>query len=554
MWWQQLFFSGGVASSILVMAIAIALGILLGKIKIGGVSLGITWILFVGIALSHFGMQVDKHLLHFVKEFGLILFVYSIGLQVGPSFFSSLKKGGLSLNMLAVSIVFLGVLTTLIIHWVTGTSLVTMVGVLSGAITNTPGLGAAQAAYADATGQGSPLIAQAYAVAYPLGVVGIILSMVILRGLFRVDLPALRKQMEQRKMGSEKASDRYTVVVENPAIFGKSVETLSREIAHPFVVSRRWSQAGGEEIAQAESLLQKDDKLLIITSKAYADAVCSHFGRTEEVASDFWELHNKSLVSRRLTVTRPEINGRDLAELNIRHAFGVNVTRFHRAGVDLTAQPHQRLLLGDRLTVVGSEHAVNLVEKLFGNAVHQLRHPNLIPIFVGIALGVLLGSIPLALPGLSQPVKLGLAGGPLVVAILISYFGPKYKIVTYTTVSANMMLRELGISLFLAAVGIEAGGSFVQTLVSGGYIWILYGFLITVLPLLIVGAIGYGLMKIDFLSLMGMLAGSTTDPPALAYANSVAENDMPAVGYASVYPLTMFLRVLTAQLLILFAI
>ena len=464
-WLSELFFGQGVAHSVLMFAIVIALGIVPGKVKVWGISLGITWILFVGIICSHFGMRVDGHTLHFMKEFGLILFVYSVGLQVGPGFFSSFRKGGLTLNMLATGIVLLGVVTTYVIHVVTGLPITTMVGILSGAVTNTPGLGAAQQAYSDMTGVNDPTIALGYAVAYPLGVIGIIGSILLMRVIFRVK-------------------------------FENENEDLER---------------------------QDGDRA------------------------------NKQLVSRRIAITKGEVNGKMLGEMRLRNCFGVNVTRVNRVGVDLVAKPNLQLQIGDRLTIVGPEAAVTNVAKVLGNSLRRLREPNLVSIFLGIFLGILLGSIPFTFPGIPQPVKLGLAGGPLIISILISRFGPQYGLVTYTTMSANLMLREVGIALFLASVGLGAGDGFVETIIDGGgYAWIGYGFIITVVPLIIIGIIARTIYKVNYFTLMGLMAGSMTDPPALAYSNGIVGNDAPAVSYATVYPLTMFLRVLTAQMLILF--
>ena len=549
-WLSELFFGQGVAHSVLMFAIVIALGIVLGKVKIWGVSLGITWILFVGIICSHFGMRVDGHTLHFMKEFGLILFVYSVGLQVGPGFFSSFRKGGLTLNMLATGIVLLGVVTTYVIHVVTGLPITTMVGILSGAVTNTPGLGAAQQAYSDMTGVNDPTIALGYAVAYPLGVIGIIGSILLMRVIFRVKFEKENEDLERQDGDRANGAQQFSVRVTNPALFGKDRREITRFINRKLVFSRFCHEEDRIEIGSSETCLREGDKLLVVAALQDIDAITAFLGERVEVA---WEQLDKQLVSRRIAITKGEVNGKMLGEMRLRNCFGVNVTRVNRAGVDLVAKPNLQLQIGDRLTVVGPEAAVTNVAKVLGNSLRRLREPNLVSIFLGIFLGILLGSIPFTFPGIPQPVKLGLAGGPLIISILISRFGPQYGLVTYTTMSANLMLREVGIALFLASVGLGAGDGFVETIIDGGgYAWIGYGFIITVVPLIIIGIIARTIYKVNYFTLMGLMAGSMTDPPALAYSNGIVGNDAPAVSYATVYPLTMFLRVLTAQMLVLF--
>lgn len=544
------FWGGGVAHSVLILALVISLGVALGKLKIAGVKLGVTWILFVGIAFSHFGMTLNEHLLHFLKEFGLILFVYSIGLQVGPSFFSSFKKGGIQLNMFATGIVLLGVLITYVIYLITGLPITTMVGILSGAVTNTPGLGAAQQAYSDMTGIDSPDIATGYAVAYPLGVLGIILSMIVIRWVCKVRFEEENKAMTVQQSESKEAV-RISVEVKNPFIAGKTVLQIKRLINRQFVISRVLHPDGHIDIVNAKTTLAMGDRVLIVTTTHDMDLLVDLLGEKIDMEKEEWEKLDNQLISRRIMITKSKLNGQHIGSLRLQ-SYGVNVTRVNRAGVDLIPNHNLQLQMGDRLTVVGSESAINAVSKVLGNSMRRLNEPNLIPIFVGIFLGVVLGSVPIMFPGIPQPVKLGLAGGPLVVSILISRFGPHYKLVTYTTMSANLMLREVGIALFLACVGLGAGEGFVHTvLYENGYHWIGYGFIITVLPLLIIGLIARKFFKLNYFTLMGVAAGAMTDPPALAYSNGVAGNDMPSVGYATVYPLTMFLRILTAQLLIL---
>lgn len=553
-WINELLWGSGIGHSILLLSIVIALGIQLGKIKIFGISLGITLVLFVGIVMGHFGFTMNPDILHFFKEFGLILFVYSVGMQVGPGFFSSFKQGGVTLNMLACGIVFLGVVTALVIHYVTGVPIPTMVGILSGAVTNTPGLGAAQQAYTDMFGAADPTIALGYAVAYPLGVIGIILALIVIRYAFRVNFEKETEQLNSEDSSHNNEAKPISLIVKNPAIFGKTVAEISSLIERDFVVSRVWRNDNKQiEMASAQTVLNEEDKIFVITTEQDAETIKAFIGIEFDMERKQWIRMESQFINRRILVTKPELNGKRLGQLKLRKLYGINITRINRSGIDLVATPNLTLQVGDRVNVVGTESAVTNVEKVLGNSLKRLNEPNLIAIFVGIALGIFLGSIPLTFPGIPQPVKLGLAGGPLIVAILVSRFGYHYKLITYTTQSANFMLREIGITLFLACVGIGAGDGFVDTIVNnGGFAWIGYGFIITFLPLIIIGSIGRYFCKVNYFTLMGLIAGSTTDPPALAYSNATAGNDAPAVGYATVYPLTMFLRVLTAQLMILF--
>ena len=542
---------GGVAHSVLILSLVIAFGIMLAKIKVAGVSLGITWILFVGIVFGHFDMTLNEHLLHFMKEFGLILFVYSIGLQVGPGFFSAFKKGGLTLNLLAMLVVFLGVVITIILHFVTGTPITTMVGILSGAVTNTPGLGAAQQANSDLNGIDAPEIALGYAVAYPLGVVGIILSLIALKYILRINTKTEEAEAERGLGHIQELTVRpISFEIRNEAIDGKKIKDIRPLMNRDFVISRvQYHDGQGTELANSDTVLHLNDKILVISTPKDIEAISVFFGKQIDMQ---WEQLDKKLISRRILITKPELNGKMLSQLKIRNNFGASITRVNRSGVDLVAAPQLQLQMGDRVTIVGSELAVRHAEKVLGNSMKRLDHPNLIPIFLGIALGCILGSTPFVFPGIPQPVKLGLAGGPLIVSILISRFGPQYKMITYTTMSANLMLREIGISLFLACVGLGAGKGFVETVIyDGGYVWVGYGVIITIVPLLIAGLVGRYVFKLNYYTLIGVLGGSTTNPPALAYSNDLTSCDAPAVGYATVYPLTMFLRVLTAQILIL---
>lgn len=552
-WFEKLLFTEGIAQSVLILALVIATGIMLSKIKVAKISFGVTWILFAGITFSHFGLKVDPHTLHFVKEFGLILFVYSVGLQVGPGFFSSFKKGGVKLNLLAASIVILGVITTLIIKQLSGLPISTMTGILSGAITNTPGLGAAQQAFLDTNGVNDPTIATGYAVAYPLGVIGIILSMIFIKSLFRINNTEELAKIKKQEGDNPEETIKISLSIKNPAIFGKSILEIKKYIERPFVISRVYRSSSDISIAGASTILKENYRILVILQKMDKEAVLAYFGGEVQMTDEEWQINDLNVVPRRVLVTKEQVHGKSLANLKLGKAFGITVTRINRAGVDLVARPDLRLQIGDRLTIIGTTASIDAAANLLGNSMHKLREPNLTAIFLGIGLGILLGSIPLFIPGIPQPVKLGLAGGPLIVAILMSRFGPQYKLVTYTTMSANLMLREIGISLFLACVGLDAGGGFVNTIVNGGgAMWILYGAIITVVPLLITGVFCRVYLKMNYFAIMGLLAGSTTDPPALAYSGAAAGNDIPAVSYATVYPLTMFLRVLSAQLLIMF--
>ncbi len=548
-WFSNLFVGTGIAHSIVVLSLAIAVGIFLGhKLKFKGITLGITWILFCAIACSHFGMRLDKDVLAFAKDFGLILFVYSIGLQVGPSFFSSFRKGGLSLNMLALSIVLLGCITAFVIHLISGESVAVMTGVLFGAVTNTPGLGAAQEAFSG-TGADPSILASGYAMAYPLGVVGIIVSILLIRWFFRIKLDKEEEQVKAER-GEEKQIEHFDIRLTNPQVDGLRVRDL-KDLTHvDLVVSRRINSKGEEMMPDADTILHVGDSVRFVgDNKNQRTALL--LGERTEVK---WEEKEKNvhLINRHIIVTNSKLNGKRIMDLKIREAYQVTITRIRRAGIELLATPELRLQMGDRLTVVGDQEVVEKMASKFGNSTKKLDAPNLATLFLGIILGVTLGSLPVAIPGLSQGFKLGIAGGSLIIAILIGAFGPKFHLVTYTTSSANLMIREIGISLFLAAVGFGAGETFVDVLVDGGYVWIGYGVLITMIPLLLMGFVARKWMKLDYFTLMGLIAGSTTDPPALAYATSQSSNnDRAAVAYSTVYPLTMFLRVLTGQLMII---
>lgn len=559
---NELIFGTGIAHTILLFALVIATGIYLGRFKVKGVSIGSTWILFVGILLSHFGFRADPHILSFMKDFGLILFVFSIGLQVGPGFFHTFRTGGLKMNLLAFLMVILAVGVTLSIHFITGEDLRIMTGVMSGAVTNTPGLGAAQQTLSDAmsasgisqavVADSTSSIASAYAVAYPLGVLGVIFLLIFFKAIFKVDIDKEKEALDNE--GNEGGNAiRASYQVCNPALFGMTVASLIKDDGDRFVISRI-SHGGVVETPGPATVLNEGDNVLVITSQAHEEAVKILFGKELEIPFSEWTAKKSSPVARKITITRSGLTGKKLRELNVRSLYGVTVTRVIRAGVELVANPNLYLQMGDTLLVVGDEEGIDKVARLFGNKASRLSHPNLVPIFFGIVIGVIFGSIPISFPGVPQPVKLGLAGGPLIISILLGYFGPKMKITTYTTVSANMMLREIGISFFLAAVGLGAGANFISAIVNGGYWWILYGFLITVVPIIVTVLVARLALKLNFYQICGLIAGSTTNPPVLAFAQGAYGTDYASVNYATVYPLSMFMRVLAAQLLILFTL
>ena len=554
-WLQDLLTNpDSIAHIVALYAFVIAAGVLLGKIKVFGISLGVTFVLFVGILAGHFGFTGNQSILSFLQDFGLILFVFCIGLQVGPSFFSSFKKGGIRLNMLAMGIVALNIAVALIIYYALQgrVDIPMMVGILCGAVTNTPGLGAANEALQQLHYQG-PEIAMGYACAYPLGVMGIILSLIVIRYVCRVNLDKEADDIQKEEEANPHLKP-YNIAlkVENAALSGKKLSQVQNFLARDFVCSRIL-QDGHVHIPNADTVLRLGDEMNIVCAEDDSEAIQAFIGsKGENIDWDNQSKQDKPMVSRRILVTQPAINGKTLGELHFSSMYGVNVTRVNRSGMDLFAARQLILQVGDRVMVVGPQDAIERVADLLGNQLKRLDHPNIVTIFIGIFCGILFGSLPIALPGMPTPVKLGLAGGPLIVSILIGRFGHKVKLVTYTTMSANLMLREVGLVLFLASVGIKAGGNFVQTVVEGdGLLYVGIGFLITFLPLLIIGMIARWRHKINYFTLMGLIAGSNTDPPALAYANQISGNDAPAVGYSTVYPLAMFLRILTAQLLIL---
>ena len=553
-WLQDLLTNpNSIAHIVALYAFVIAAGVLLGKIKFFGISLGVTFVLFVGILAGHFGFTGNPAILSVVQDFGLILFVFCIGLQVGPSFFSSFKRGGITLNLLAVGIVFLNIAVALILYFALQgrVDIPMMVGILCGAVTNTPGLGAANEALQQLHYQG-PEIAMGYACAYPLGVMGIILSMIIIRYICRVDVQRDSDEIQKEEEANPHMKP-YTISlkVQNEALSGKTLSQVQNFLARDFVCTRI-IQDGHMITPNANTVLRLGDRMFLVCAEDDSEAIMAFIGPKIEQDWDATNQQDKPMVSRRILVTQPNINGKTLGELHFSSMYGVNVTRVNRSGMDLFAARQLRLQVGDRVMVVGPQDAIERVANLLGNQLRRLDHPNIVTIFVGILCGILFGSLPIAIPGMPTPVKLGLAGGPLIISILIGRFGHKVKLVTYTTMSANLMLREVGLVLFLASVGIKAGENFVQMVVEGdGVLYVGLGFLITFIPLVITGIVARWHHRVNYFTLMGLIAGSNTDPPALAYANQIAGNDAPAVGYSTVYPLTMFLRILTAQLLVL---
>ena len=551
-WLQEAFLEPTMVQAVIIISLVSALGLYLGRIKIFGISLGITFVFFAGILAGHLGIVVNKDMLYFAQSFGLFLFVYALGLQVGPGFFSSLKKGGVAMNMMGLGVILLGLIMTVGLHWVTGVSLSNMVGLLCGAVTNTPALGAAQQALLQidpANTKGVTDMALACAVAYPLGVVGVILAIIILRALF-----ADKKQKDLKEQ-----RDTTTYVAEfhvsNPAIYEKSIKDVMKLTDKHFVISRVWRN-GKVSIPTSDTLLHEHDHLLIISVKSDVENIKVLFGEQENVdwnkADIDWNAIDSQLISRRIAVTRNRVNGVKLGSLRLRNLYGINITRVNRAGIDLLASPDLRLQIGDRLTIVGEANSVNTVGKILGDEIKRLNNPNLLAVFIGISLGMLLGALPITLPGMSTPVKLGIAGGPIIVGILMGAFGPRFHLTTYTTMSANLMLRQLGIIIYLAGLGIDSGVHFFETVFRAeGLLWIGLGFLLTIVPVLIVGFISSQFFKLDYAHNVGMLCGSMANPMALSYANTTVDGDEPSVSYATVYPLSMFIRVISAQLVLM---
>jgi uncharacterized transporter BF1818 len=550
-WFDSLFLDNTSMQAVVIISLISALGLALGKIRIAGISLGVTFVFFIGILAGHLGLSVDPKMLNYAESFGLIIFVYALGLQVGPGFFSLFRKGGITLNTLALGVLFLGTVMTLMFHFILDVPLSDMVGILCGATTNTPALGAAQQTLIQ---RGLPASGAALscAVTYPLGVLGVILAIFVIRKLFVTpkDLVAADSEHNKPVYITE-------FQVHNPGIFGKTVKEVAHSSTKKFVISRLWRDGRGC-IPTSETVLKDKDHLLVITtSENDVDALTMLFGEHE--AKDWnkkdidWNAIDSQLISQRIVVTRPEINGKKLSSLRLRNHYGINISRVYRSGVQLLATPDLVLQMGDRLTVVGEAAAIQNVESVLGNAVKSLSEPNLVAVFVGIVLGLALGALPITFPGMATPVKLGIAGGPIIVGILIGSFGPRLHMITYTTRSANLMLRAMGLSMYLACLGLDAGRNFFDTVFRPeGLLWIGLGFAITFVPIVIMGLVAMKVNHLDFGSVSGMMCGSMANPMALNYANDTIPGDNPAVSYATVYPLCMFLRVIIAQMLILF--
>ena len=550
-WLYNLFLEHSALQAVVVLSLISAIGLGLGRVHFWGVSLGVTFVFFAGILAGHFGLSVDPQMLNYAESFGLVIFVYSLGLQVGPGFFSSFRKGGVTLNMLALAVVLFGTLLTVVASYVTGVSLPDMVGILCGATTNTPALGAAQQTLKQ-MGIESSTPALGCAVAYPMGVIGVILAVLLIRKFL-----VHKEDLEIKEKDDANKTFIAAFQVHNPAIFNKSIKDIAQMSYPKFVISRLWRD-GHVSIPTSDKVLKEGDRLLVITAEKNVLALTVLFGEQEE-NTDWnkedidWNAIDSELISQRIVVTRPELNGKKLGSLRLRNHYGNNISRVYRSGVHLLATPELILQLGDRLTVVGEAAAIQNVEKVLGNAVKSLKEPNLVVIFIGIVLGLALGAIPFSIPGISTSVKLGLAGGPIIVGILLGTFGPRIHMITYTTRSANLMLRALGLSMYLACLGLDAGAHFFDTVFRPeGLLWIALGAGLTIIPTVLVGFVAFKIMKIDFGSVSGMLCGSMANPMALNYANDTIPGDNPSVAYATVYPLCMFLRVIIAQVLLMF--
>ena len=541
-----------VAYTVIVYSVVIAIGVALGKVKFFGISFGIAWVLFAGIAMAEMGFTVNTHIQHFIKEFGLILFVYTIGLQVGPGFFSAFKKEGIKLNLLAVISIATCVATVIAIHYLTNTDMSILVGIMSGAVTNTPGLGAANAALAEKFGEDAPSLTTMYAVAYPFGVFGIIIVMLGLRGIFKVNIEAEKRLNSLRHSKDQVVINRFAIKVSNPSLFGKKLSVIKKTLDFDFTISRM-CRKGEILLADADTLIEEGDVVLVVANQRENEKFFTLMGDSVAITDYFPDEKDMRYTSRRINVTQRAIFTRTLGELDVRRRFGVTITRVFRAGVEFVPSAHTKLQFGDTITVIGDETHIQLVSKEFGNSKRRLQTPHIAELFMGITLGVLLGSIPFSIPGIPGAVRLGLAGGPLIVAILISRYGGKFSVTHYVSQSANLMVREIGIVLFLASVGLDAKAKFIETLLHGdGLYWMGLGVLITLIPLLVTSLIARIKGKLDYLEICGLLSGASTDPPALAFANDMSNSEIPALTYASVYPLTTFLRIMVAQLLIVF--
>ena len=550
-WFIEIFTEQTFVQAILILSLICAVGLALGQIKIGGVSLGVTFVFFAGIIAGHFGLTVNPDMLNMIQNFGLILFIYALGVQVGPGFFSSFKQGGVKLNIIALLLLVIGTVMALVIHWTSNISLGDMMGLLSGAVTNTPMLGAAQQALLQtdpANIEGANNMAMACATAYPFGLIGMILCVIFLRTI-----------MGRKGSSHHDASSDNTFVAEyhvsNPAIFGKTIMEIRKNADCHFVISRIWKNEK-VIIPTSETVIEEDEHLLVISSKNDVNRVKTLFGHKENVDWNKkgidWNAIDSQLVSRKVLVTKPELNGVKLGSLKLRNSFGINITRVNRAGIDLLPSRKLRLQLGDKLTIVGESRSIENVSSILGNQAKELSNPNLFAIFVGIVLGLVLGSIPFAFPGMSMPVKLGIAGGPIITGLLMGAFGPRMHLSIYMSRSANLMLRQLGLTIYLAGLGLSAGAGFFETVFSSeGLVWVLVSFALAVVPVLLTAFIAAKLFKLDYADNVGMLCGSMANPFALDFANPSGEGDDPAVAYATVYPASIFLRVISAQIILL---
>lgn len=548
-WLYNLFFEQSALQAVVILSLITAVGLGLGKIHIFGISLGVTFVFFMGILAGHLGFSIDPQMLTYAESFGLVMFVYALGLQVGPGFFSSFQRGGYRLNLLSLGVIALGTVMAVLLSRVTTVDLPDMVGILCGATTNTPALGAAQQTLKQ-LGEPTSGAALSCAVTYPLGVVGVILAILVVKKLF-----VRPSDMEDHEHDDPNHTYIATFQVHNPAIFDKSIQDIGKSGYPKFVISRVWRD-GAVSIPTSDKILKENDRLLVITTEKDVPALTILFGEQENRdwnKEDIdWNAIDSKLISKHIVISRPEINGKKLGSLRLRNTYGINISRVLRSGVQLLATPGLVLQLGDRLTVVGEAAAIHNVEKVLGNTVKTLKDPNLASIFIGIVVGLIVGSIPIAVPGISSPVKLGLAGGPIIIGILIGSYGPRLHLVTYTTRSANLMLRGIGLSLYLACLGLDAGSHFFETVMRPeGALWIGLGFLITFVPVVIMALVALRLCRMDFGSTCGMLCGSMANPMALNYANDIIPNDNPAVSYATVYPLGMFTRVIIAQLILM---
>ena len=550
-WFTDIFLEHSFTQAVLVIALICACGLAMGKIRIFGISLGVTFVFFAGILAGHLGFSIDPQMLAFAQNFGLIIYIYALGVQVGPGFFSSFKKGGISLNLMSLSLIVLGSLFALGVYWLTSISLSDTMGLFAGAVTNTPMLGAAQQALLQLHPENVDMansMAMACAVGYPCGLIGTILCVILLNAISG-------KKVGQK---TDKSKDNAFVAeyqVSNPAIFGKSIKEIRQNADCQFVISRVWKN-GKVIIPNSDTIIEENEHILLVSSKKDVEQIRTIFGHKENVdwnKNDIdWNAIDSQLVSARILITKPELNGVKLGALRLRNSYGINITRVNRAGIDLFASPSLHLQLGDRLTIVGEQRAIENVSAILGNEAKRLKTPNLFAIFVGIVLGLILGSIPIAIPGMSVPMKLGIAGGPIIVGLLMGAFGPRLHLSIYTTRSANLMLQQLGLTIYLAGLGLSAGAGFFETVfTSDGLIWVLISLMLAIVPMFIIGMISNKIFKIDYARNVGMLCGSMANPIALNYANSTVEGDEPSVAYATVYPACIFLRVFSAQMIML---